>query len=101
MQEKLIKNLNYLGLTHLKNEIYPMLENAAQQNTPLAEFFSTAISVEATEKRRRSTERRISQAHFPQKKTLESFDWGTPGQRSTRNSCVIFLPSGLPRIIKI
>lgn len=78
MQDELIKNLDYLGLPHLKTEIYSMLENAAQQNTPLAEFFTMAICAEAVEKRRRSTERRISQAHFPQKKTLESFDWGHP-----------------------
>lgn len=78
MQDKLIKNLDYLGLPHLKTEIYPMLETAARQNTPLTEFFSSAISAEAAEKHRRAAERRITQAHFPQKKTLESFDWGHP-----------------------
>ena len=78
MQDELIDNLAYLGLSHLKTEIHPMLENAVRQNIPLVDFFRSAINAEVTEKRRRSIERRISQAHFPQKKTLESFDWGHP-----------------------
>lgn len=78
MQNKLIENLDYLGLPYLKAEIFNMIETAVQKGTPLAGFFSMAINLEATEKYLRASERRISQARFPQKKTLESFDWGHP-----------------------
>lgn len=78
MDDELIKNLDYLGLPFLKNEVHGLLETAAQKHFSAGEFFASAIRAEAEQKRLRVSNRRIIQAHFPQKKTLESFDWGHP-----------------------
>ena len=78
MENELIKNLDYLGLTHLRDEVYNLLEVAAQKETSTLDFFSQAINAEVAHKRGRAIERRINQAHFPQRKTLEAFDWSHP-----------------------
>lgn len=89
MDDKLIKNLDALGLQHLKREIYNMLEDAAKKNVSALDFFSNAINTEAELKHARANERRIIQAHFPQKKSLGSFDWGHP--RKINEDLVRFL----------
>lgn len=78
MENELIKDLDYLGLTHLRDEVYNLLEVAAQKETSTLDFFSQAINAEVAHKRGRAVERRINQAHFPQRKTLEAFDWSHP-----------------------
>jgi len=78
MQNQLIKDLDYLSLPFLKTEIFNMMEDAVQKGTTLVEFFPMAINLEAMEKHQRANQRRVSQARFPQQKTLESFDWGHP-----------------------
>lgn len=79
MNDNLLKrNLDYLGLPYLREEIHNLLEEAAQKRTPLGDFFEQAIASEAARRRERATERRISNAHFPYRKSLNTFDWTHP-----------------------
>ncbi|MFA6480907.1 MAG: hypothetical protein WCV67_21545, partial [Victivallaceae bacterium] len=63
MEKELIKNLDYLGLVHLRDEVCNLLEAAAKKGTSTLDFFSQAINAEAAHKRGRAIERRINQAH--------------------------------------
>lgn len=74
----LTQNLDYLGLNYLRDEFESILADAVKKQTPLNEFFSTVIEAEVAQKKMRVTERRISQAHFPQRKELQTFDWTHP-----------------------
>lgn len=75
MNDNLLKrNLDYLGLPYLREEIHNLLEEAAQKRTPLGDFFEQAIASEAARRRERATERRINNAHFPYQKSLNAFN---------------------------
>jgi len=74
----LTQNLDYLGLNYLRDEFESILAEAVKKQTPIEDFFTAAIGAEAAQKKLRVTERRIAQAHFPQRKELDSFDWNHP-----------------------
>lgn len=79
MTEKEMKNnLNYLGLTRLCDEYPSFLETAVKKKIPISDFFDQIISTEVENKQNRSVSRKIKMAHFPARKTLETFDWTFP-----------------------
>ncbi len=79
MTEKEMKNnLNYLGLTRLCDEYPSFLETAVKKKIPIRDFFEQIISTEVENKQNRSVSRKIKMAHFPARKTLETFDWTFP-----------------------
>jgi DNA replication protein len=79
MTEKEMKNnLNYLGLTRLCDEYPSFLETAVKKKIPISDFFEQIISTEVENKQNRSVSRKIKMAHFPARKTLETFDWTFP-----------------------
>ena len=79
MTEKEMKNnLNYLGLTRLCDEYPSFLETAVKKKIPISDFFEQIISTEVENKQNRSVSRKIKMAHFPARKTIETFDWTFP-----------------------
>jgi len=78
--EEIKKNLDYLKLPYLHNNICELAEKAAKKNLSHLEFFTDAISMEVAEKNTRAVERRIKQAAFPFIKTLEGFQWSHPSK---------------------
>ena len=79
MEKDELKNmLDYLGLTYLRDEYQAILENAAKKQITLPDFLFQIIKMETMKKQERSISRRIQQAHFPNKKSIESFDWTFP-----------------------
>lgn len=76
--DELRNNLDYLGLPYLRDEYSSLLASAATRKVPLKDFFAQAIAAEVGNKRERTIARRIQQAHFPSKKSLEAFDWTYP-----------------------
>jgi len=78
--DSLKQNLDYLGLPYLRDEFESLLADAAKKNMPTAAFFEAVIRAEVAQKQQRAADRRIVQAHFPQQKNLENFDWNHPSK---------------------
>ena len=78
--DSLKQNLDYLGLSYLRDEFESLLADAAKKNMSIADFFKSVIQTEVAYKQQRAAERRIAQAHFPQNKSLENFDWNHPSK---------------------
>lgn len=76
--EHLTAQLDFLGLPYLRDEFNNIIEDAVKKNTSIMEFFSAIVEAEAAAKRQRITERRITQARFPQRKYIDNFDWNHP-----------------------
>ena len=74
LQEK----LEYLKLTHLRDNIGEMSNEAARRQMSALDFFASAVAAEVEVKRDRAMARRVKQAHFPYLKTLDAFDWTHP-----------------------
>lgn len=74
LQEK----LEYLKLTHLRDNIGEMSNEAVRRQMPALDFFASAVAAEAEAKRDRAVTRRVRQAHFPCIKTLDAYDWTHP-----------------------
>lgn len=83
--DSLKQNMDYLGLVYLRDEFETLVADAARKHMSLSTFFESAIRAEAALKKQRAIERRIGQAHFPQHKTLESFDWTHPTKINTEH----------------
>lgn len=78
MEQKLTRQLDFLGLPYLREEFNKIIEEAVKKKMPIQEFFTSIIEAEAAAKMQRVTERRIAQARFPQKKYIDNFDWNYP-----------------------
>ena len=77
-KDKLKNMLDYLGLTYLRDEYPAILDSAVKKQISLQDFLIQIIKLEALKKQERSIARRIQQAHFPNKKSMETFDWTFP-----------------------
>lgn len=77
---ELRNNLDYLGLPYLRDEFLSLANDAVKKKIHFREFFENAIAGEVAHKRERAIDRRIQQAHFPNKKSLSSFDWSHPSK---------------------
>ena len=78
--DTLKQNLDYLGLSYLRDEFESLLADAAKKNMSITDFFKSVIQTEVAYKQQRAAERRIAQANFPQNKSLENFDWNHPSK---------------------
>jgi DNA replication protein DnaC len=77
-QKKLDSNLEYLKLSHIKDNYKSMTAEAAKKQLAHMQFLTSIIESEVNEKLQRASERRIKQARFPVLKTLEQFQWDYP-----------------------
>jgi len=71
-------NLQYLKLGYMKENYIPMSNEASKRNWSHIQYFEALVEGEAQSKIDRSIKRRIKEAHFPQIKTLEQFQWSWP-----------------------
>lgn len=80
MEHNMATQLDFLGMPYLREEFSKLIEDAVKKKMSIPEFFSMIVDAEAAAKRQRVTDRRIAQAHFPQKKYIDTFDWNHPTQ---------------------
>jgi DNA replication protein DnaC len=70
--------LSYLKLNYIRDNYESMAKHAAQKNWTHVQYLNELILAQTHQRQDRATERRISQARFPQIKTLEQFKWSWP-----------------------
>lgn len=63
---------------YLRDEYPALLSAAVKKKVSLPYFFRQIIEAETQNKRERPIARRIQQAHFPSKKSIDNFDWTFP-----------------------
>jgi len=78
MEEQLLKDLDYLGLTQIRKVADDMAAAAARTGKEPMELFAGLIAEEARARRERAINRKIKHAGFPVAKTLDDFDWEAP-----------------------
>jgi len=78
--EQLHKDLDYLKLSHLRDNFETITKDAAQKGMSHFDFLASALAAEAAAKRDRAAERRVAQARFPYIKTMDAYRWSHPEQ---------------------
>jgi DNA replication protein DnaC len=76
--EPLLKHLAELKLTRTAEIYREVLDEAARKNSSTLEVLFTLFAEEALARRERALTRRIRQAHLPQRKDLETYDFNFP-----------------------
>ena len=76
--DKLPEHLDYLKLVFVREHYEPLAKEAATAHWGHVQYLAGLVEGEALERRQRSIQRRIRQAHFPVVKTLEPFQWTWP-----------------------
>lgn len=71
-------NLEYLKLTHLKDNYNEIIADAAAKQISHFDFLQSLIATEVEAKKQRASDRRIKQAKFPVLKIIEDFNWSHP-----------------------
>lgn len=72
------QQLSYLKLPFFRDNYDAFAKKAAQKHWDHIHYLSELTIAEVNLRRDRATQRRISQARFPQVKTLDQFKWGWP-----------------------
>jgi len=72
------QHLGYLKLNNIREQYQAMAKIAAQKQWTHIDYLTELIAAQTNHRQDRATERRISQARFPQIKTLEQFVWSWP-----------------------
>jgi DNA replication protein DnaC len=75
---ELDEQLNYLKLNSIRENYESLAKQAAQNQWTHVQYLSELIQDQTNQRHDRTIERRISQARFPQIKTLEQFKWSWP-----------------------
>ena len=73
--ERIVQHLQTLGVLIAQQQLDDVLRQAEQASWSHLELLDRLFADEALQKRERIIQRRIREAHFPENKTLESFDW--------------------------
>lgn len=76
--EQLLKYLAELKLARIAELYREVLDEAARKNSSTLEVLLTLFSEESLARRERALIRRIRQAHLPQRKDLEAYDFNFP-----------------------
>lgn len=76
--------LKHLGLTQLEKALPTLFETARQEQWTYETFMKRAIGAEIEGRDRRAAERRMTAAHLPTIKTLETFDFAFQPSLSER-----------------
>ena len=71
-------NLQYLKLGYVKENYISMSDKAAKENWSYIQYLESLLEGEMQSKLDRSIKRRIKEAHFPQIKTIDQFQWSWP-----------------------
>lgn len=78
MIPELKQELESLKLHYLAENLKEICSRAEQAKTPYADFLAHIARLENVERSRRSTERRLREAHIGKFKPLDQFDWRWP-----------------------
>lgn len=76
--DQLLEHLSYLKLPFFRDNYDSFAKKAADKHWNHVHYLTELTIAEANLRRDRATDRRISQARFPQIKTVEQFKWGWP-----------------------
>lgn len=75
VRERLIRHLEYLGLTHIKTHLDALLESATREGTSYSALLERIFAAEVDHKSAGRLDRRIQTSGLVERKTLEVFDW--------------------------
>lgn len=78
LPQRLIENLQFLGLRKIPQVYQEIAKRAAQEGWAPEVFLDRLITQEAADKYARCVQNRIRQARFPLIKTVDQFDWKHP-----------------------
>jgi len=73
--ERVVRHLNYLGLTHTVARLDEHLAWASRERPAHTAFFEHVLAAEVDHKSAARIERRIQTSGLVERKTLEAFDW--------------------------
>jgi DNA replication protein DnaC len=85
---ELDQHLSYLKLLFIRDHYESLAKQAAQKQWTHIQYLTELIQSQAHQRRDRAIQRKISQARFPQIKTMEQFNWSWPkkiNQQQVRN----------------
>jgi len=75
LREQVLADLRTMRVPAQPDQLDAVLARAEREHLTQLEFLALLIGEQAAQRRQRSTERRIREAHFAEPKTLEAFDW--------------------------
>lgn len=75
LRERCINHFNVLGIPVEPEALDAALLHAEKEALPHLGFLDSLLGEQANRRRERSIARRIAEAHFAERKTLEAFDW--------------------------
>jgi DNA replication protein DnaC len=75
LRERCINHFGVLGIPVAPEALDAALLRAEKEALPHLSFLDLLLGEQAGQRRERSIARRISEAHFAERKTLEAFDW--------------------------
>jgi len=75
LRDRCLNHFAALGIPIRPEALDAVLERAEKEGLSPLEVLDLVVGQQAAERRERSTERRIREAHFAERKTLEGFDW--------------------------
>lgn len=74
----LTDHLDYLKLEFIQREHRALAETAARDGWAHGDYLDRLVEGEVLQRRQRALERRLRQARFPYRKTLEQYQWSWP-----------------------
>jgi len=75
LRHQVLEDLRTMRVPVLADQLDDMLARAEREHLTQLDFLALLIGEQAAQRRQRSTERRIREAQFAERKALESFDW--------------------------
>lgn len=75
LRERCLQHLQALRIPITHSEFDTLLDGAEREGWPPLSFVDRLLGEQAARRRERATERRIQAARFPERKSLETFDW--------------------------
>jgi DNA replication protein DnaC len=78
MSKHLCDHLDFLKLEYIQREHRALAEQAARDTWSHGDYLDRLVEGEVLDRRQRALERRLRQARFPYRKTLEQYQWSWP-----------------------
>src|SRR5205809_1477480 len=75
LRDLCLTHFKILGIPIAPNDLDTVLERADKQTLSHLKFLDLLLGQQAAARRDRAVERRIREAHFQERKTLDTFDW--------------------------
>lgn len=75
LRQQVLDDLRTMRVPAQSDQLDELLARAEREHLTQLEFLALLIGEQATQRRHRSTERRIREARFAEPKSLETFDW--------------------------